>query len=106
MRSINSKLLLEPYESDGSIQTTISNGFATVKQKSTLVPLKAVADGYLYHRDGSVLKNVSKGDLVYFKEEDLHSQSWAKTLFTAQGSGVQFIIAESSLVIMVQDGSK
>lgn len=106
MKSINNKLLLEPYVSDGAIKASVNKGFATVKQKSTLVPLRVIATGYLYHRNGDVLQQVNPGDLVFFKEEDLHTQSWAKTTFDAEGIKEKFIIADSSLAIMVKDGSQ
>jgi hypothetical protein len=106
MKSVNNKLLLEPYVSDGAIKTSVNKGFATVKQKSSLIPLKALAEGYIYHKNGDVLQEVKVGDLVYFKEEDLHTQSWAKTTFSTEGSSDKFIIADSSLVVMVKDGSQ
>lgn len=106
MKAINSKLLLEPYVSDGAIKANVNKGFATVKQKSTLVPLKAIVAGTLYHRDGSVMQEIEPGDSVFFKEEDLHNHPWAKTVFTAESLDTKFIIAEASLAVMVKSATK
>lgn len=105
MKSANSKLLLEPYKSDGAIKTQINKGFATTKQKSTLVGLRAIVEGTIYNRDGSVMTTVSPGDFVFFKEEDLHTQSWSKTVFNCEAVEEPFIIAESTAAIMVKNGN-
>ena len=105
MIATNCKLLLEPYKSDGAIKQTVKSGFATTKQKSSLVGLKLMANGSLYHRNGDVQANMEKGDVVYFKEEDLHTQAWAKTIFNSEEIEGPFIIAEASLAVMVKSAN-
>jgi len=105
MISANSKLLLEPYKGDGAVKATVNKGFATTKQKSTLVGLKAVIKGAVYSRTGDVIAVLNIGDLAFFKEEDLHTQAWAKTIFNCEAVEVPFIIAESSSVVMVKHAS-
>lgn len=102
MTTTNGKILVEPYVSDGAIQSSIKGGFATVKQKSTLVGLKAVTNGTIYYRNSDAAEYVERGDVVYFKEEDLHNGPWAKTVFDCEDIKDKFIVAESSMVVMVK----
>lgn len=100
MKSINGKLLLEPYVSDGSIKADVRKGVAFVKQKSSLVGLKAVFSSTWTDRNGQV-QSIEPGTVVFFKEEDLHSQGWSKTLFNIDGMEKKFIIADANSAVMV-----
>mgnify|MGYP001339466927 CR=1 FL=1 len=101
MRSVNNKLLLTPYASKGKIEANIKSGFATVKQKDTLVGLVAVADGQVLLGQNNLVV-VKKGDTVFFPEEILHSHDWAKKTFNLEGSTERFIIAESVHAVAVK----
>lgn len=101
--SVNGKVLLEPYVSSGGVKSTgESTGFARVKQKSSLIGLKALASSVIRDRAGVEDISVDPGDMVYFKEEDLHSHAWAKTLFDSDALDKKFIVAEAAFVVMVR----
>ena len=93
MKSINNKLLLESYKGSGKIEQEVHNGFATVKQKSTLIGLVLVANANVDNI------NIPKGSLVFFEESVLFKASWAKTKFTASHVEGEFIVADSALAV-------
>lgn len=100
---INGKIALEPYVSSGGIKSTgESAGFARVKQKSSLVGLKALSHAKVRDRNGNEETVIHPGDLVYFKEEDLHSSPWAKNLFDCDIIDSKFIVAELAFAVMVK----
>lgn len=105
MVSINRKIMVEPYRGSNKLKAEIKGGFATVKQKSSLIGLKTKMDANIKTIDGTELA-IGSGHTVFFKEEDLHTQSWAKQTFTAEGIEGEFIMADSAAIVMVSDGSK
>lgn len=100
MISVNNKLILEPYKSTGKAEAKASTGFATIKQKDTLVGLKLLADGKL--TIGKDMIEVKKGQTVFFSEEILHAADWAKKQFNLDGSADKFILAEASYAVAVE----
>lgn len=100
MITVNNKLILEPYKSKGKIEAQVSSGFASIKQKSTLVGLKLLADGKVMI--GKDAMDVKKGQTVFFPEEILHAHDWSKKTFNLEGSEEKFIVAESIYVVAVQ----
>jgi hypothetical protein len=99
MISVNNKLVLEAYKGKGKIETKITSGFATVKQKDTLVGLKLMADGKV--TIGKDMMDVKKGQTVFFSEEILHASDWSKKTYSIEGSEDKFIIAEALYAIAV-----
>ena len=100
MISINGKLLLEPYVSSGAIKAEIKSGFATVKQKSTLIGLKALHPSKWIDKNGHA-RSVNRGDTVFLKEEDLHTQAFAKTVFNLDSDQEKFIIVDANSAISI-----
>lgn len=100
MISVNNKLILEPYKGKGKIEAQVNSGFASIKQKSTLIGLKLLADGRV--AIGKDMLELKKGQTVYFSEEILHSQEWAKKTFNLEGSEDKFILAESIHAMAVE----
>lgn len=100
MISVNNKLILEPYKGKAKIETQVTSGFASIKQKSTLVGLKLLADGKV--SIGKETMDVKKGQVVFFPEEILHASDWSKKSFNLEGSEEKFIIADSNHVVAVQ----
>lgn len=100
MISVNNKLMLEPYKGKGKLESRVTSGFATVKQKDTLVGLKLLADGRVVI--GKDMLEVKKGQTVYFSEEILHAHDWAKKTFNLENSDERFIIAEAAHVVAVE----
>jgi hypothetical protein len=100
MISVNNKLMLEPYTGSKKIESTVKSGFATIKQKSTLVGLKLVADGKIPLGREAFLE-VKKGQTVYYSEEILHASDWSTKTYNLQGSTDQFILGEALHVVGV-----
>ena len=100
MISVNSKLVLEPYKGSGKIEAKITSGYATIKQKNTLVGLKLLADGKI--AIGKDMVDVKKGQVVFFPEELLHASDWAKKQFNLDGSEEKFILGEASYAVAVK----
>lgn len=100
MKSVNNKLILEPYKSKGKIESKVSSGFATIAQKSTLVGLKLLADGKVMI--GKDMVDVQRGQIAYFPEEVLHAHDWSKKTFHLEGSEENFIIADSVYVVAIK----
>ena len=94
------KLALEPYEGSGKIEAQVSSGFATVKQKTTLVGLRLLADVRII-QNGSILLCVGKGAKIYFTEETLHAAAWSKKTYECAAIEGKFILAEPSQVELV-----
>lgn len=100
MIAVNNKLILEPYKGKNKIEAQVSSGFATVKQKSTLIGLKLLADGIVMV--GKDTMSVNKGQTVFFPEEILYAHDWSKKTFNLEGSEEKFIIAEALHAVAVE----
>lgn len=98
------QLVLEPYKGRGKIEAQVSSGFATVKQKTNLVGLRLLEDANVIY--GTERYTVPKGSKVYFTEETLHSSPWAKKVFTSDFMKEQFILAEPSAVVFINESEK
>lgn len=99
MISVNNKLMLTPYAGARKIESVVTSGFATIKQKNTLVGLKLLADGRI--SIGKDMLEVKKGQTVYFSEEILHANEWSKKTYHFDGSTESFILGESIYVVAV-----
>lgn len=99
MKSLNNRLILEPYTGDRKVKTKVSSGFAMVQQKSTLVGLKVLVDSEIVL--GGVKTEIKKGQKAYFLEDTLYTQKWSKSTFTCDALKEEFIVAMSSEVVFV-----
>jgi hypothetical protein len=88
----NHNILVEPYLTDGAIRANVKSGFSTIAQKSNLVGLKVIVGG----------SGAQSGWIAYFKEEDLHTQPWSKTVFSCKDVGEPFMIADSRKIVMIK----
>lgn len=100
MITVNNKLILEPYKGKGKIEAQVNSGFASIKQKSTLIGLKLLADGKV--SIGKDMVDVKKGQTIFFPEEILHAHDWSKKTFNLEGSEEKFIIAEAVYAVAVK----
>lgn len=90
----NNNILVEPYKSDRALKPKTTSGFATVAQKSNLVGLRVIVGNSMAKKDWT----------AYFKEEDLHTMAWAKTVFNCADVGQPFIIADQRYIVMLDAG--
>lgn len=104
LTSFNDKLILEPYQGANKVEAKVSSGFATIKQKSTLIGLKCLASATVPISHDKSLE-VSPGDTVYFSEEILHSSDWAKKAHDCDALKKPFIIAPASQVVLVKNSN-
>ena len=85
--SFNNRLILEKYVK-GEIRKKITNGFASIDQKSSVKGLRVLVDAYL----GNTL--IPKDSVAYIKEEVLHTAAWAQKLLESDTIDGQFLIAD------------
>lgn len=101
------KLALEPYVGSNKLEAKgASTGFATVKQKTNLVGLKLVYDAEIVR--GNEVVSLSKGSVVFFTAETLHTADWPKKIFETENTTnpVKFILTDwNSRVVMVQENN-
>lgn len=94
------KLLVEPYKGSGKPEAEVKSGFATVKQRSSLVGLKLMADAIV--SQGSCTAEIKKGAVIYFKETDLSTMPWTKTRMTCDAIEGEFLIADYTSVVAIK----
>lgn len=100
MISVNNKLVLEPYKGSKKIEGVVKSGFATIKQKSTLVGLTLLADGKV--AIGKEQMDVKKGMKVYYLEEVLHAADWSTKVYNLDNSTESFILGEAHQAVAVE----
>jgi len=91
-RSLNNRLLVEVYKK-GELRSKISNGFATIDQKSTLKGLRVLVEGKL--GDGTIVR---KDSIAYIREEALHTQQWAQKHLECELIGQPFLIVDANFI--------
>lgn len=90
--SVNNKVIVEVYQKQ-DLKAEIKNGFAMTSQKISVKGLTLLMDAHL--GDGRL---VPKGHKAYFKENDLHSAPWAKTILQSDILGGNFMIIDLAYV--------
>lgn len=96
--SLNNRLVLETYAKEG-LKANVQNGFAMVEQKVAVKGLKALMNTNL--NINGVYQSVNKGDMVYIREEYLHSQQWAQKRFKSDAVEGDFMIVDAQYVEFV-----
>lgn len=89
--SLNGRIILEVYKTDGSIKSEIKGGLAFAQQKTALKGLRVLMDT-TSHNVG--YPSVHAGDIAYIREEDLHNKDWAKKPLTCGEIPEPFIIVD------------
>jgi hypothetical protein len=91
--SINNRIIVEAYVSDRALKTKEVNGFASIVQKISLKGMKVLVEARV--NDGKQLCSViRKGDLVYIREELLHTCEWAKKNYESDAIEGKFMIVD------------
>ncbi len=98
LMSLNDFLIVEPYKQGQGLKAEVKNGFAFVKQKMELVPLKLLVEAKL--TDGSY---IPAGSSIYVQEEYLTTHEWAKKVKKAESAlgSQEFIIVELKYISMI-----
>jgi len=100
MKTLNNKLIIEPYEGIRKVEAKVTSGFATIKQRTNLIGLKVLLDGTI--TQGQNVIEVKEGQIVYYQENTLYSQAWAKEVYTCDDIKKPFILAEAAYVILIK----
>ncbi len=98
--SLNNRLVLEPYLK-GGLTTTENKGFAMVSQKVAVKGLRVLMDAELNVGNKQTYRPVHKGDMVYIKEELLHTSPWAAKVLECDAIEGKFIIVDLAHVEFV-----
>jgi hypothetical protein len=97
--SLNNRLILEAYKTDGTIKANVQNGFATIAQKVQLKGLRVLVEARIAHGDTYYV--IPRNSVAYIREEYLHSQPWAKKIFECDTLDQKFIVVEMAHVEFV-----
>lgn len=99
MRSVNNKLICEPFTGGKGLKTEVKNAFASVQQKNNLVGLKLLADAFIVTPSNNY--TINAGSIVYFHEEVVHNHNNFHVPMPANAHiKVPFIVADFSQVIL------
>lgn len=90
--SLNNRIVVEPYQKEG-LKTTVSNGFAMIQQKVAVKGLKVLMRATV-NVQGHFAREVEPGDMVYVKEELLHTQQWAQKVYQSDAVEGEFMIID------------
>lgn len=101
MKTYNNRLMLEPYVGSNKIEAVgVKTGFATVKQKSSLIGLKVMADGLI--SIGNHTQEIKAGQVVFYEEEVLYTNGWPKKTYTCTGLKDKFVLAPVNQIVMIK----
>lgn len=95
---MNLKIMTEPYKGERKIESQVKSGFASVKQKTTIITLKVLADAYI--DEG---RTVKAGSRVHIKEEILYAKFTTQTPFESSSVGFPFIFVDFNDVMFVTE---
>lgn len=87
--SVNNRLVLEAHKTDKSLKANVSNGFATIAQKTGVKGLTVLMEARL--PNGTV---IPAGSRAYIREELLHTQQWALKPLECDTLPGQFMIVD------------
>jgi hypothetical protein len=99
MMSLNNKVICEPYTGGKGLKSEVKSGFASIKQKNSLVGLKVLVEATI--TVGSKIINIPAGSIAFFNEETLYLHQQYHNPIENEVLGQPFIIAESAHIIMV-----
>lgn len=97
-RSLNNRLLVEVYKK-GELRSKVSNGFATIDQKSALKGLRVLIEGKL--NDGTIVR---RNSIAYIREEVLHTQAWAQKPLECEFIPQPFLIVDAGFIEFIDPG--
>lgn len=92
--SLNDRFIVKPYAGDRTLKAKVSNGFAMVQQKTSIVGLELLMEARLSTTNKDLLEIFPKGSMIYVKEELLFTQVWAKAIYESDAVEGNFIIVD------------
>lgn len=99
MKTINNKLICEPYKGGKGLKTEVKNAFATVQQKNNLIGLKVLVDCFV--SVNSTTYTIKEGSTVYFNEETVHNINSFHNPINNAVLSTPFIVADLNQVVLV-----
>lgn len=99
--SLNGNLILKPYLKTKQLETKeIATGFVATSAKILVEPLELLIDAAI--SIGGKTEILEKGSLVYFKQESLFVQDWAKRVFESEAIGEKFIVGNIADAVLIE----
>lgn len=98
--SYSNKLICETYKADRDLRKVVSNGFATVEQKSKIVGLTVLIDAKLLN--GDIIRAGSK---VFVKEATLRTSPALKESYECETMDQRFVVVDLALVEFISPPS-
>lgn len=92
------KLIVESFKERAGPQAVTKHGFATVKQRSSLIPLKVLLDSRV-----NEFTVIPAGSLVHVKEKELSTLPWGTTVYESNAIGQPFIILTINDIEFITD---
>lgn len=96
-KTINGRIMAEPYKGQRKIESQVKSGFASVKQKSTVVALKVLADAHI----GDQI--VTTGSFVHVLEEVLFHKLTTQKPFESKDVEGEFVFIDFNDVLFISE---
>ena len=101
--SINNNLVLKPYTKTRELETTqAATGFAMTKNKVGMESLELLVDA-IVNLGYDSQRHLAAGSKIFFKEETLYVQPWARKVFESEQFPEGFIIADLKDVVFIEE---
>jgi hypothetical protein len=97
-KTLNLKIMTEPYKGERKIESSVKSGFASVKQKSTIIALKVLSDAYI--DEGRTIKAGSK---VHINEEVLYAKFTTQRPYESAAVEGPFVFVDFNDVMFVTE---
>ncbi len=101
MISVNNKVILEPYKGKRKIEASVKSGFASVKQKNTIIGLKMLAEAHIVE-DGTS-RTIPAGCIAYISEETMFTNKIYQKQYECHYFDEKFIIVDFSIISFIKE---
>lgn len=96
--SVNGKIVCKPYGGTRKIEAQVKSGFASVKQKNTLVGLEVLVDAYI-NEDITI----DAGSKVYISEELLFNYMSVNKPLESDAVKESFVLIDFGHIVLIKD---
>jgi hypothetical protein len=97
MKSINGLVICKPYQGTRKLESQVKSGFATVKQKTSVIGLETLVSFSFPELE------VPKGSTIYVSEEILFGQYGMNKVMECSDIEGPFIIVNLSHILFIKD---
>ena len=100
MNTLHSNLMVEPWKGDRKLKAKVSNGFASISQKSNIVKLKVLVDAHINYAGNTMI--ISKGSHVLVSEELLFTNKQALKTVTIEEGATEYMLLDFNYIIGIE----